>query len=129
MSDYLLDTNVLIRCLRGIPESAALLRELQASSDLYVSVLSRLEIFVRMWPQEEKHTLQLLSSLISLPVDQAVGDAAGHLLFRQARQGVTLSVADAIIAATAMRHGLTVVTYDKRHLGQIPDLRVHDIAT
>jgi predicted nucleic acid-binding protein len=124
MSDYLVDTNVLIRCLRGMSESIDCLQQLQDRGELYVSVLSRAEILARMWPDEEKRTLQLLSALVSLPVDQAVADAAGRLLFDQARQGTPMNVPDAIIAATATQQRLTLVSYDAQHFARIPELEV-----
>jgi tRNA(fMet)-specific endonuclease VapC len=123
VSDYLLDTNVLIRCLRRIPRSVALLQELRTHSELYISVLSRLEVLARMWPHEEQITLQLLSSLSSLPVGQETADSAGRLVFQQARRGLALNVPDAIIAATAMRHELILVGYDTHYFAQIPDLQ------
>jgi predicted nucleic acid-binding protein len=124
MSDYLLDTNVLIRCLRRIPGSVALLQSLQAHSELHISVLSRLEVLARMWPDEEQITLQLLTSLSGLPVDEETADSAGRLVFQQARRGLALNVPDAIIAATAMRYGLILVSYDTHHFAQMPDLQV-----
>ena len=42
-----------------------------------------------------------------LPIDAAVADAWGRLLARSSR---TLPVVDAMIAATALGHGLPVVT-------------------
>ena len=92
---------------------------------MHISVLSRLEILVRMWPHEEERTLQLLSSLPSL--DQAIADAAGHSIFSQMRQGIALNVPDAIIAATALHYELTLVSYGMRHIRQIPGLKMHDI--
>ena len=124
MSDYLLDTNVLIRCLRRIPGSVALLQRLQTHSELYISVLSRLEVLARTWPDEEQLTLRLLSSLSGLQVDEEIADSAGRLVFRQGRRGLALNVPDAIIAATAMRHGLILVSYDTHHFAQIADLQV-----
>ena len=45
-----------------------------------------------------------------LPVDRDVADAWGALLARTARGGVSMSVADALIAATARVHGLALAT-------------------
>ena len=122
MSDYLLDTHLLIRCLRGMAEALILVERLADEGELYVSVLSRLEVLARTWPREQEATLELLDPLTALPVTAAIADAAGRLIFAQSRQGLALPVPDAIIAATALAHGLTVVSYDLRHLTRIDGL-------
>ncbi len=45
-----------------------------------------------------------------LSVDRDVADAWGALLARTASDGVPMSVADALLAATALVHGLTLAT-------------------
>jgi predicted nucleic acid-binding protein len=45
-----------------------------------------------------------------LPVDHDVADGWGALLARTARRGVSMSVADALVAATAQVHGLALAT-------------------
>ena len=46
----------------------------------------------------------------TLPVTLAVGDRWGRIRGESARRGLTLPVTDALIAATALVHGLIVVT-------------------
>jgi tRNA(fMet)-specific endonuclease VapC len=123
MSDCLLDGSVLMRCLRGVKQSTGLVRELQASGELYISVLTRLDILARTLPQEEKRTLDFLDSFVNLAVDEAVADMAGRLLHMQAKQGQRLSVPDAIIAATAMRRGLTLVGHNLERLRSLSELK------
>jgi len=127
MTDSLVDTNVLIRCLRGLPDTIALLQRLRTGGELYVSVVSRLEVLARTWPREEERTLALLSSFSCLPMDQDIADSAGRLLFQQARRGLTLTVPDAIIAATAMQHSLTLVSYDSKLSTMVDGLQVLDL--
>ncbi|MBM4431523.1 MAG: type II toxin-antitoxin system VapC family toxin [Chloroflexi bacterium] len=127
MTDLLVDTNVLIRCLRGVRETIDLLQRVRGGGELHVSVLSRLEVLARTWPHEEERTLTFLSSFLTLPLDEHVADSAGRLLFQQARRGLTLTVPDAIIAATAKGHNLTLVTYDRRLSGMVDGLRVLDL--
>jgi len=50
-----------------------------------------------------------------LPVDVAVADECGRLMFRAKRQKHTASLADALIAATAIVHGLSVATLNVKH--------------
>lgn len=45
-----------------------------------------------------------------LPVTDAVAERWGHLAAVTKKQGVALAVVDGVIAATALEHGLTLVT-------------------
>jgi len=127
MSDHLLDTNVLIRCLRGLRPALQLLEHLAARGALNVSVLSRVEVLARMWPREQAATVDLLSALTALPVTTEVADTASRLISGQSRQGIALPVPDALIVATAQVHNLTLVTYDRRHLDRIDGLRLYSV--
>jgi len=44
------------------------------------------------------------------PVTESVAERWGHLAAAAKRKGSTLAVVDGIIAATALEHGLTLVT-------------------
>jgi predicted nucleic acid-binding protein len=45
-----------------------------------------------------------------LPVTEAIAERWGHLAASSKQQGVVLAVVDGVIAATALHHGLTLVT-------------------
>jgi len=45
-----------------------------------------------------------------LPVTKAIADAWGRIAIRAKKQGQPLATSDGLIAATALGHGLTVVT-------------------
>lgn len=124
MADYLLDSNVLILHLRERPEITALLTRWGKEGTLYISVATRTEIVAGMRPHEEERTLELLDSLENLPVDEAIADRAGRLIYQYARQGIQLSFADALIAATALEHDLTLATTNPKHF-PIPELRLY----
>jgi predicted nucleic acid-binding protein len=124
MADYLLDTNILILHLRSHPEVTRLLYQWSETSVLCISVVTRAEILAGMHAHEEARTLELLDSLTSIPVDEAVADQAGRLIHQYARQGIRFSFPDALIAATALRHDLTLVTTNIKHF-PIPELHLY----
>lgn len=126
MADYLLDSNVLILHLRERPEITALLTQWGKESTLYISVATRTEILAGMRPHEEERTMELLDSLENLPVDEAIADQAGRLIYQYARQGIQLSFPDALIAATALHHDLTLATTNPKHF-PIPELRLYPL--
>ena len=80
-----------------------------------------------MHQQEEVPTTNLLNALSNIPVDEAVADRAGRLIYKYARQGVQLSLPDAFIAATALIRDLTLVTTNVRHF-PLPDLKINIIS-
>jgi predicted nucleic acid-binding protein len=115
MSDYLLDTNVLVLHLRGERGVPELLERWVLAHELYISVATRVEILAGMRPRKEQLTLRLLDSMTNLSVSKTVADRAGRLIYAQAHRGHQVSFADALIAATALEHGLTLVTTNVRH--------------
>ena len=124
MPDYLLDTNILILHLRQSPPITALLTSWGDTSVLYISAITRAEILAGMHPHEAAHTLELLDSLTSIIVNEAIADHAGRLIYQYARQGMHISFPDALIAATALQHDLTLVTTNARHF-PIPELALY----
>lgn len=53
---------------------------------------------------------QGISNLVCIPIDAATGIRWAQLVARLQRTGKTMPVKDSLIAATALVHGLTVVT-------------------
>lgn len=123
MSDYILDSGILIRHLRdqkGYPE---LVDRLTDKGDVYISAMTRLEVVRGMRDRERFSTFDLFDSLETLPVTAGVADLAGELIRSWRGRGITLSDADAIIAASAIHHGLALVTTNAKHF-PMPELIV-----
>ena len=124
---YVEDTNILILALRSDPKGLGLLDMLDRKRErVCISVATRAEILAGMRPHEEERTMELLDSLENLPVDEATADLAGRLIYQYARQGIQFSFPDALIAATALRHDLTLATTNPKHF-PVPDLRLHPL--
>lgn len=123
MTDYLLDTNILILQLRNRQTVRAFLAPLLQFGAVYISTVTRTEIIAGMHPHEEVMTMTLLDFIEARPIDRAVADLAGKLIYRYARQGVQLSLPDAQIAATALLDDLTLVTTNSKHF-PMPELKI-----
>lgn len=107
-----MDTDVFVDHLRGA-------RRLRPDGDrLWYSVVTRCELFAGRGADEDAIRL-LLSPFTELPVDRAIAQRAGRL-----RRQVGIRIADALIAASALEHGLTLVTRNLRHYQPVPDLPV-----
>ncbi|MEP6895973.1 MAG: type II toxin-antitoxin system VapC family toxin [Chloroflexota bacterium] len=123
MSDYLLDTNILIRLFRKTTGFLDLLTLLAGDDVLYISVVTRLEVIRGMQEHERDATHHLLDSFETIAITLEVADKAGELIRIFRKQGVTLEDIDALIAATALQHGLALVTTNAKHF-PMPDLVV-----
>ena len=115
MSKFLLDTDVIIWYLRGRNEVTRALTELQAFGVPSCSALSILEVQVGVKKGEEAKTDLFLGSLTVFDVTRTIAEKAALSAREQKARGVTIDLPDAIIAATCMVHGLTLVTYNRKH--------------
>ena len=121
----LLDTTVLLDVLRARQNRRALLVQLvTAGHTLSTSAINLGEVYAGMRPGEEPRTEAFLSSLECYPLTASIARRAGSLKSAWARKGHTLSLADMIVAATALEHGLTLMT-DNRKDFPLPELKLH----
>jgi predicted nucleic acid-binding protein len=108
--EYLLDTNFILGMLKATPEvTAALATQSITSGQCAYSAVTRMELlgFPAIQPWEEVLIRATLDKLRYLPIDRAVEDRAIQL--RRLRR---VKLPDALIAATALRHGLQLLTLD-----------------
>ena len=115
MINHLLDTNVIIMLFRGDRQAKQFVSTISQLGEVSISVVTRAEILAGMKLAEEKTTRVLLNSFTNVPVDSAIADQAGKLIYAQARQGFQLTFPDALIAATALLDSLTIVTTNVKH--------------
>jgi len=115
MIEYLLDSDVLIWQLRDQQETVALLARLSKTGLLTCSVVSIVEIQAGIRRGEEKKTNALLDSLKTYDVTPAIANLAGKFIRDYRAKGITLDFVDSIVAATAVTHGLTLLTYNTKH--------------
>jgi len=127
MSGLLLDTNVLSELTRIKPEPHVTEWPAGVAVErLHVSVLTLGEIRkgIALLPEGKRRAQfqewfgSVLESWFServLPVDRNVADRWGLLTAQAKVAGTPLAVVDALLAATAAHHNLTVVTRNSRH--------------
>lgn len=109
------DTDVFVDHIRGT-------RQLPDIDAAY-SLVTRCELFAGR-EQEEEAVRVLLTPLREIPIDRAIAERAGRL-----RRGSSLLTPDALIAATALEHGLELVTRNRRDFESVPGLRLRDPAS
>ena len=106
----LLDTDVLIDFLRGRDYLAGIRRQFFPTGLPAISVVTVAEAYRGMRPEAEARTVRLLHGLVVLPIDAAIAEQAGRMSYQQRAGGVHVSLADSLIAATALHYNLVLLT-------------------
>ncbi len=115
MARQLLDSDILIDFLRGRTAAWSLMARLQAMGEPpLISTVSVTEIFAGAQRGEEAATERLLSALKKIPVSETIARCAGDFL-RAYRRSHGLEPGDALVAATALVAGATLITRNVKH--------------
>lgn len=119
----LVDTDVLIWHLRGLPKAT---QRLDRLSGVTISAITWLELLQGFRNQTEMLAVQKSLNMREakrLPITPAITERAIALMEAFAlSHGMQLG--DAFIAATAMEHGLTVLTANVRHFSPVEGLLI-----
>ncbi len=127
MSGFLLDTNIPSEVSRPRPDAnvtAWLSKQSQDSQFLSVVTMGELRKGATLLQPSARRTQieHLIEVLVPawfagriLPVTQAIAERWGVLEGERQLAGLPFGVADGMIAATALEHGLTVVTRNTKH--------------
>ncbi len=118
---FLADTNVVSELTRKRPDAGAL-RWLESQSALVVSVITLEELsfgVARAQPQIRKRLLAWFEALLAsrpviVEVDDRIARAAGAMRAGAGSRGRVMSQADALIGASALVTGRTLVTRNVR---------------
>ena len=114
MADLLVDTDVFVDHLRGA-------RPFRSRRDnVSYSVITRCELFAGRNAEEQAVAL-LLAPFREAVVDRAIAERAGRI-----RRETGIRTPDALIAATAVEHRLTLVTRNVRDFEPVRGLRVSE---
>ena len=127
---YLVDTNVFSEKLKPRSDAKVVAWLAENESELFISTLTIAEIRrgIERLPQGKRRDQfqQWLTSLNStmagsiLSFNRAAAHSWGQMQGQLDLKGIRISPFDGILAATAIRHGLTVVTRNERDFKDAP---------
>ena len=120
----LVDSDVLIWFTRGHPKAVA---ALETADDWYISAVSYMELIQGCRNRTELKAVQkALRSADDgvLPVTQGISDLACTLVEKYSLSH-SVHLADALIAATALHHGLPLLTANIKHFQVIKTLKIN----
>jgi predicted nucleic acid-binding protein len=110
VADVLVDTDIFVDHLRGAQE----LRP--GRNRVFYSVITRAELYAGTSATDV--VARLLGVFRELAVDREVAERAGRI-----RRESGLRLPDALLAATAIVHGLALATRNRRHFDRVRGLR------
>jgi len=114
VADILVDTDVFIDHLRGAQ------RLVPGRHQLHYSVVTRAELFAGTVATDA--LTALLGPFREIVVDRAVAERAGRV-----RQESRIRLPDALIAATALEHRLSLATRNLKDFQQVRGLRLRSL--
>jgi tRNA(fMet)-specific endonuclease VapC len=125
---YLIDTDWVIHYLNGHPGIVERIQHLSVEG-LALTFISLAELYEGVFysrdPQQSEHGLQaFLRGVELLAMDDAITRIFGRERGRLRAQGKTIGDFDLLIGATALHHGLTVLTNNRRHFELIENLQI-----
>ncbi len=107
---FLFDTNAIIYYLQGLPEWVAFI-DGTAMTERYASVVTRMELlaFPGITADEAERIHRFLTDLTVVPLDGVLENTAIEV-----RRTARLKLPDAIVVATAVGVGATLITGDRK---------------
>ena len=123
-TDGVIDSNILIDAMNGIVDAVAFLAEQQVA-ETQISIVSAMELIAGCRNKTEMRELQrFFQRCTFLPVTATASQVAFQLM-ESFYLSHGLILPDALIAATAMEHDLTLYTRNTRHFRMIPQLEIN----
>lgn len=121
MLTVIVDTDVAIDYLRGIPYANELMLGLWDGNTAYLSILSVYELYAGMRENEIEDTGNFIDACIIEPVTIETARKAGEIYRRYRKEGLTLTSIDCLVNATAVVKGHKIATKNKEHY---PDKKI-----
>ena len=126
---YLVDSDMVIDFLADDPQMITLFDSLSADG-IFVSIIAYMETFQGVidngLPQEDQDKFNaFFASVPVLPLSPAIAIRCAHLRSALKRQGKSTRrrALDLLVAATALEHGLELVSHNEADYKDIPNLK------
>lgn len=131
MTQYLIDTDWVIHYLHGNTAIIERLDELQPQG-LALSIIPLAELYEGVYysrdPEGDERDLNdFLRGVTVLGIDEDMCKTFGKERGRLRAAGMLIGDVDLLIAATALQHGATLLTNNRRHFERIDGLRIESL--
>jgi tRNA(fMet)-specific endonuclease VapC len=125
----LLDSNVLIHCLKGREPAASRFRA-ASPSEIAIPCIVAYELEYGTLkvegPQRRRILSRMLDGLEEVPFDRAAARESARIRLDLERRGIVIGPLDLLIAGTALSRGDTLATNNTREFARIKGLKLDD---
>jgi tRNA(fMet)-specific endonuclease VapC len=120
----LLDADAVIDLINRIPTTVELVQKILSEGvNICVCDVVLTEVFAGLPQGQRQAAINALKEMPYLWTTPEAARQAGEWRYEYRRQGITLTTADMLIAATAVAHGAGLLTGNQRHY-PIPELEL-----
>lgn len=121
MPSFLIDTDVLIDISRGNSDAADFVDAL--AGDIFIGRISAMELIIGARNKRDQKVIEQFINVYSIKeLSDAIGQES-HQRLKQYAKSNGLTLADALIAATAIVNDLVLVSRNAKHFQPIKELR------
>jgi predicted nucleic acid-binding protein len=121
---WLIDTDVIIDLLRGIPEAINFMENVMTHSECFISPITIAELYGGVREGKERGILdRFITEFQITAFDQKIAQKGG-LYRRDFGKSHNVGLADALIAASADSYGLTLATLNKKHYPMLKTIHI-----
>jgi predicted nucleic acid-binding protein len=125
----LADTDVLIDYLAGMPPVAKQVLEFVQADRLHTSAVTCFELLTGAREGRRGDSVRsLIANLPVLPIDREVAARAATVRQQLARNGVSIGMADSLIAGVALVSGMPLLTRNRKHFDRVEGLNLIPVA-
>jgi predicted nucleic acid-binding protein len=126
---YLVDTDWVVAYLKGNKEVVELLNQ-HANEGLAISLITYGEIYEGIYygrdaKAHERGFLAFLRGVNVVPLNRTIMKRFARIRGELRAKGQIIGDPDILIAATALQHDLTLLTFNLRHFSRISDLKTY----
>lgn len=127
---YLLDADWAIDALRKRPGPASELHVLSPNG-IAVSRVTRAEMYEGAYGSVDPQAALIpirsfLSAFRVLEITDPIVEGFAEMRAFLARRGTRIADFDLLVAATALHHDLTLLTFNRQHFARVPELRIYE---
>lgn len=129
MKGYLIDTDWIADFLKGRSYAVRALSPLIQDGMMVVSIITYAELYEGIAGSGQRETRlgdlsELMGAVVLLGIDRETAEVFANERYRLRKQGRLLDNFDLLIAATALRNELPLVTNNVAHYQRVQNLRV-----
>ena len=131
----IIDTSIFIHSERSKKTISSVLSNISTDEEVYISAATISELLVGVYrANTEKRRIirtayveKILSSFVAIEITTPIARIHARIVADLLRRGQIIGVQDIWIAATAIHHGFSVLTYDVSDFNRIAGLNVLNI--